>query len=183
MAFFSADRRRVRDEAERLYHAVAAAARHPAFYTRHSVPDTFVGRFEVLVLHLFPVVRRLALGPRGDPDLAQRVTESFVADLDDAVREAGVGDLSVGKRVKALFSSYGGRLDAYTQAGRDGEAALAAAIARNVYAGAAPPGAAEALAGWLRTTLTNFDSVGTDSLRRGCLPFADPADGRGEWTT
>jgi cytochrome b pre-mRNA-processing protein 3 len=182
MAFFSADRRRERDEAERLYSAVAAAARHPAFYTRFRVPDTFAGRFEVLVLHLVPVVRRLALGRQGDPDLARRVTESFVTDLDDAVREAGVGDLSVGKRVKALFGSYGGRLATYTQAGRGGEAALADAIARNVYAGAAPPGAAPALAGWLKATLANFDTAGIDSLRQGRLPFADPADGRGEWT-
>lgn len=179
MAFFSRSRRE-REEAERIYHAVVGAARHPAFYTIHGVPDTFVGRFEMLVLHLFPLVHRLTHGAGGDAGAARAVMESLVMDLDGSMRELGVGDLSVGKRVKALFGSYGGRLAAYAQAAGESEEALALAIRRNVFAEGGVAESAPALASWLRRTLENFERSEAASLKQGMLPYADPAGGAKE---
>ena len=142
MLLFSAQKRRDREAAEALYAACVAAARHPALYTAYGVPDTLQGRFEMLALHLFAPIQRLMHEPGDDPELARLLAERFVADMDAAFREMGVGDVTVPKRMKALYRSFAGRVSAYRTALGEGEAALVAAVSRNVF----PDGEAEACA-------------------------------------
>ena len=73
-----------------------AAARHPAFYGDIGVPDTPEGRFELIALHLFLALEGMKdAGRIGRPKLSQRTIETFVTDMDDCMREMGVGDMAV----------------------------------------------------------------------------------------
>lgn len=123
-----------------LYGDIVAAARAPAAYRDFGVPDSFEGRFERLALVTTLALRRLkALGAPGE-DIAQVLVDRFFADLDDGLRRAGVSDLAVGKRVKKLAQAFYGRAEAYTAALASGEeAALRAALARNLLGGAVAP--------------------------------------------
>jgi cytochrome b pre-mRNA-processing protein 3 len=143
-------RRRDRHEraAFRLYTTAVAAARVPALYATLGVPDTLDGRFEMVGLHVFLLIDRLRRDAPPGPDLAQSVFDAMFSDMDVTLREMGVGDLTVGKRVREMWEAFHGRAAAYETALADpDDSALAAALARNVWRGGAPPpGAAEALA-------------------------------------
>lgn len=114
-----------------LYGAIVAQARHPAFYTGYGVPDTLNGRLDLLLLHL--VVVTLHLGPQRQP-LGQQLFDRFCQDMDDNLREMGVGDLAVPKEMKRIGEAFYGRLAAYEAALKGDDAELAATLARNVYA-------------------------------------------------
>ena len=116
-----------------LYGAIVAQARQPVFFADWGVPDTVFGRFETVSLHVFLVQRRLKDGGAADEALAQRLFDHFFGDVDRSLRELGVGDLSVGKKVKAFAKGFYGRIVAYEKALDAGDGAeLAAALARNV---------------------------------------------------
>ncbi|NJM30928.1 MAG: ubiquinol-cytochrome C chaperone [Rhizobiales bacterium] len=118
-------------QARPLYGAIVAAARHPSHYADLGVADTVDGRFEMVCLYLYLVLARLKGENR--EEFRGELTDEFFADMDRALREMGVGDLSVGKKVRRMAESFYGRVSAYEAAGED-EAALAPALARNVYA-------------------------------------------------
>ena len=128
-------RRAHRRSAVRLYAAIVEQARVPVLYQVHRVPDTLDGRFDMLVLHAFLVFRRLrALGPQGE-QLAQVTFDRLIEDMDRNLREIGVGDLSVGKKVKVMARAFYGRVAAY-QGGMDGTRDdLVEALRRNAYRG------------------------------------------------
>ena len=116
-----------------LYGAAVAAARTPVFYSGLGVPDTLDGRFDLVGLHAFLLIRRLQMLSDPGPALAQAVFDAMFADMDTNLREMGVGDLSVGKRVRAMWEAFHGRSEAYQAALQANDApALAAALARNV---------------------------------------------------
>src|SRR5690606_13946368 len=97
----------------KLYGAVVAQARLPVHFTLHGACDTPEGRYEMIVLHLALLSDRLVgLGSAGR-SLAQRVNEAFVTDMDDAMREMGVGDLSVPRKVKKAAAGLYDRFEAY----------------------------------------------------------------------
>ena len=131
--------------AEKLYGAIVAQARTPAFYAALGVPDTPLGRFEMIALHAYLLFRRLKTGGPEDRALAQGVHDVMFADMDRSLREMGVGDLGVGKRVKKLATNLYGRIAAYDEGMDNGEpdrgeideGALVAALTRNVFAEAA----------------------------------------------
>lgn len=174
MMLFSAQRRREREAAELLYAACVAAARHPALYAELGVPDTLQGRFEMLALHLFALIHRLMHDPGDDPELARRVSEQFVADMDGAFREMGVADLTVPKRMMTLYRSFGGRVSAYKLGFEGGEESLAAAIARNVFPDGGEGGRALALAAYLRSAAAALRAADLQDLRRGHAAFPAP---------
>lgn len=128
-----------------LYRTCIAQARLPVFYDALRVPDTVDGRFDMLLLHVYLVVRRL----NDTPDQAQQLFDLMFTDMDRNLREMGVSDISVAKKIKPMFQAFYGRGHVYDEAlAAVDDAALAAALNRNIYGGAAP---AEALA-----HLTNY---------------------------
>lgn len=139
---FGRARRARKAAAERLYATAVARAREPVFYARLGVADTPEGRFEMIALHGFAVMRRLKSAGAPGAELSQDVFDALFTDLDRNLREMGVGDLAVGKRIKRLVTQFYGRVLAYGQGLAAGEAALADILARNIYAGEGP-GAAE----------------------------------------
>lgn len=142
----------VREEAGTLYGTVVAQSRLPVFYASLGVPDSVDGRFDMIALHAWLVMRRLRReGARGPAAAAQALFDTMFADMDRSLRELGAGDLGVGRRVKAMARAFYGRADAY-DAGLAGEVAtLEAALRRNLYGTVAPAAAhVSAMAGYLR---------------------------------
>lgn len=136
--------------AEALYAAAVAQARHPGFYTELGVPDTHDGRLELVQLHVILLLRRLQRGGLEGQALGQALFDAFFKDLDRSLREAGVGDLSVGKWVKKIGQQFYARARALEPAlaGADA-AAVETALVENVYAAGADLERARALAAYL----------------------------------
>ena len=115
------------------YRAIVAQARQPAFYAQLAVPDSPQGRFELLLLHACLAMRRLGQDEPAAPRFTQALFDLMFADFDINLRELGVGDLGVGKRVHGWAASFRGRAAAYAGALHDADL-MAAALLRNVYA-------------------------------------------------
>ena len=160
-----------------LYGAAVAAAREPYCYTMHGVPDTLDGRFDLIGLHAFLLIHRLRFLPEPGPALAQAVFDAMFSDMDKALREMGVGDLSVGRRVRAMWEAFHGRARAY-EAGlhSDDAASLPAALARNVWRGSPPPdGGAQALARLTRAQHAHLAAQDVAGLLAGHASFLPQA--------
>jgi cytochrome b pre-mRNA-processing protein 3 len=157
-----------------LYTTAVAAARTPWFFEALGVPDTLDGRFDLVSLHVALLIRRLRADadPRG-PELAQAVFDAMFADMDVNLREMGVSDLAVGKRVKRMWEAFHGRALAY-EAALNGEGELEEALRRNVWRGEGPEGAAEALAAHARRTAGALDGQGMAALLAGRAEFPAP---------
>lgn len=159
-----------------LYNRAVAQARHEHYYAGLGVPDTLDGRFDMVALFAFLLVDRL----RGDGSgegaaLAQAVFDAMFADMDQNLRQMGVGDLSVGKRVKAMWTAFNGRCHAYTDALDAGDhAALAAALVRNVWRGSEAAGASARLAAELRAQRRHLAAQPVSDLLAGAVTFLPP---------
>lgn len=118
------------------YITLVGAARNPFFYTQLSVPDTIDGRFDLIVLHLFLLQHRLLAATAAETPaahaFAQRLSEAFFTDMDRSLRELGVADTGVSKRIKKMGKAYHGRLQAYAAALSE-PTHLRAALVRNLY--------------------------------------------------
>lgn len=141
--------------AEKLYGSVVATARHPAFYRDNGVPDTPEGRFELIALHLFLALDCGREKDAAATELSQRTIETFVTDMDDCMREMGVGDMAVGKKVKRAAAAFYERAGAYRRGlagqGSDLEASLSGYVfGTDAEAQAAKRKEAAALAHYVR---------------------------------
>src|ERR1700724_3899056 len=119
---------------ETIYGMIVTQAREPLFYRDLGVPDTVNGRFDLLLLHLWLVLRRIR-PIDGGAELAQALFDGFCDDMDANLREMGVGDLTVPKRMQAFGEAFYGRMAAYDIALRQGTDALAQALCRNILNG------------------------------------------------
>ncbi|MBZ9808371.1 MULTISPECIES: ubiquinol-cytochrome C chaperone family protein [unclassified Mesorhizobium] len=116
-----------------LYAQIVAAARQTVFYSHWNVPDTPLGRFEMLSLHMFLVQHRLRGEDGAAQEIAQVLIDEFFLDVDHSLRELGIGDVGVPKRMKKLAKMFYGRTAAYDDAlERNDHDGLTAALARNV---------------------------------------------------
>jgi cytochrome b pre-mRNA-processing protein 3 len=123
-----------------LWRRIAEVARQPHWYAAHGVPDTLDGRFDMVALVTALVMLRLEAA--GEGRQTALLTERFVEDMDGSLREIGVGDMVVGKHIGNMVGALGGRIGAYREAlaSADREAAMAQALSRNVWRGAAGEG-------------------------------------------
>ena len=116
-----------------LYEAIVAAARQPVFFSSMGVADTPLGRFEVLSAHMALILRASRTADQQVKDIVQVLNEEFFKDVDHSLRELGIGDAGVPKRMKKLISNFYGRLETYVSAiDADDKVALASALARNI---------------------------------------------------
>ena len=160
--------------AGRLYVAAVAQARLPVFYTDLGVPDTPVGRFELIALHGFLVMTRLKREPEA-VRLLQAFANAVVDDLDRNLREMGVGDLSVGRKVKQLIEGFYGRMKAYEEGMTADDSALADALRRNLYGGApVEPWQVAVLTQYLRQEVVALDAQPLEQLQAGEIVFGNP---------
>lgn len=157
---------------EAIYGMIVAQAREPLFYQRLGVPDTVNGRFDMVVLHLWMVLRRLR-GVSGGAALAQALFDHFCGDMDDNLREMGISDVGVPKRMKAFGEAFYGRSIAYDKALEAGGAALADALARNIL-NSDDSAVAAPLAAYARRGIADLDAVADADMAAGRIRFPSP---------
>lgn len=172
-----------------LYAAIVTEARHSAFYLHYGVPDTVTARFDMIVLHLALVVRRLRTDPAVDvplpperrgkaktpTQLIQELVDMFFTEMDRSLREMGIGDVAIPKRIKKLIAAWNGRSRAYDGALEAADAdELAAAIARNVLTTAADKSGALPLAHHVLATAAALATQPLDRLIAGQIVWPDP---------
>jgi cytochrome b pre-mRNA-processing protein 3 len=156
----------------RLYVSAATQARSPALYAVMGAPDTVEGRFELYSLHVALLLRRLkGQGPQA-AETAQGLFDAYVAALDDALRDMGVGDLSMGKKMRKLGEAFYGRVKNYDEAfaALPDKAPLAAIISRTVLM--AESGADPApLTDYATAAMAQLESAPLGALLQGDAPW------------
>jgi len=158
---------------EAIYGMIVTQAREPSFYRDLAVPDTVNGRFDLLVLHLWLVLRRLrATGEAGA--LSQALFDRFCNDMDDNLREMGVGDLTVPKRMQGFGEAFYGRTAAYDMAMEAGDEPLAQALCKNILNGEAIEQARQ-LAAYAEAVIATLDRLDEAALRGASWKFPLPA--------
>ncbi len=155
----------------RQYAALTAAARDPGFYTDMNVPDTVMGRFEMLTIQLVLYFRRTNGVGEAAEKIAQEIVEAFFEDIDHSIRELGVGDVGVPKRMKKLARMFYGRAQSFGEALNAGDlTALSAALARNIHpeSGSGAPDMGDLARYMVRAdtalTMTSQDDIVTGAL-------------------
>lgn len=157
---------------DRLRGEIVAAARDPVLYAGYGIEDSLDGRFEALTLHTALVMRRLNAMPPPAPDLAQDLTDSLFRYFDSNLREMGIGDSGLRKRMRAFAGAFLGRAAAYDVALNGGGQQLAAALTRNVYNGRGNP---ERLARYVEAVSQNLADASLETFTAGPVPFPRPA--------
>jgi cytochrome b pre-mRNA-processing protein 3 len=159
-----------------LYGAAVRCAREPVWFTQLGVADTLDGRFDLVGLFVALMIQRLRM--LAPPDtalgtaLAQAVFDAMFADMDFNLRELGVGDMTIGKRVRAMWEAFHGRALAYEGPLAAGDTdGLAAALARNVWRGAAPADAPPRLAGAALRQYRHLESFAPAAWTQGAVTF------------
>ena len=164
-------RSRYRRKAEELYGAVVAAARQPALFSQGGIPDTPEGRFEAVALFLFLAVDRLQREGADGERMGQRLIEVFVTDMDDNLREMGVGDLSVPKKVQRATNAFYERALAYRAGLKAADSdELAAALTQFVYKGS-PSARAGQLGHYVRNVAARLAQIPSVDASAGQLTF------------
>ena len=155
-----------------LYEAIVAAARQPHFYSAWNVPDIPLGRFEMLSLHMFLVLERIRGRQEALGEIGQELADEFFKDMDHSLRELGVGDISVPKRMKRLARMFYGRAEAYRLAIANADAAaLAAALSRNIHPQDAKWPQAAALAAYMLEANAMLATQPDEALLAGRIVF------------
>jgi cytochrome b pre-mRNA-processing protein 3 len=142
------------------------------------VPDTVNGRFDMVLLHLWMVLRRLRR-TEGDAGLSQALFDHFCGDLDDNLREMGVGDLTVPKRMQKFGEAFYGRSAAYDRAVEAGAEPLAQALCKNILDGG-DIGQARQLAAYADAVIAALAGLDDTSVGNGSWRFPSPALARAE---
>lgn len=138
----------------RVYSVLLKQVRKPWFYEQAGVPDSFDGRYDLLLLHVFLVVNRLVEEGPAAREFNQALFDITFADADQTLREMGIGDMGVPKHMRRMMKAFNGRMHAYAQALEDD--ALEEALRRNLYG-----------------TLEKLDRRHIDSIKAYCLRHID----------
>ena len=182
--FFRKFLRQKRHEAasHKLYLKLVGQSRMQGFYASGGVPDTVDGRFDLIALHTFLIIRRLSGSDASEKEheLAQVLFDLMFADMDRNLREMGVGDLGVGRKVRDMVSAFYGRAEAYEKAlqaapqdnADDKGGVLAAALRRNLYRDANPDDQQLAkMAGYVLKQVGLLNELTGDALLSGEVRF------------
>jgi cytochrome b pre-mRNA-processing protein 3 len=161
--------RRNRQVVDTLYTAIVVDARQPDLYLTLGLPDTVMGRFESLSIHVFLVLARCR-DDAGLKALARDLVDRFIADVEDSLREIGIGDPSVPKRMRKLAGMFYERVAAYDPPLQAGDVAtLGAALSRHALPAEAPAETGRALATYMLARKAALDAVPTEVITGGRL--------------
>ena len=155
-----------------LYGACVKQARQPFFYADLHAPDTVYGRFDILIAHVFLVIQRLREHTRE----TQQLFDILFADMDKNLREMGVSDISIAKKMKPFLSAFYGRARIYEQALAKTDETLAEALRRNIYGTeTAAPDDVQRLTAYIRHAHAALATQETDDILGGDLAFPSVA--------
>lgn len=157
--------------ARAVYAKALEHVRDPAFYTTFGVPDTFDGRFEVLLVHVFMVMEAAGYGNRAADDFNQALFDVMFADMDQTMRERGIGDMGIPKHMRKMMKAFNGRMHAYQAAFKDG--GLYEALSRNLYGTLDKPDdrAVQGFCAYFKDNMAALKAVGFDALISGVFEF------------
>ena len=161
---------------DRLYGAIVAQARLPAFYLCYGVPDTVEGRLDMIMLHIVLLLRRLRREEAAVQAVGQGAFDRFCRDMDDNLREMGVGDLAVPRTMQRIGAAFYGRAKVYEAAFATGGRGLVEALQRNIYGGNVTTrrdGAGQ-LAAYVQAAAAHLDRLNGPALVAGELSFPAP---------
>ena len=164
---------------KRQYDALTVVSRHPVFFLEYGLPDTVMGRFEMLSVVMILFFRRTSTAATSGQELAQEIVDAFFQDLDHSIRELGIGDVGVPKRMKKFAGMFYGRLESYAKAleAKDADQ-LAEALSRNIYpptakgAGEAP--SMRALADYMIAAEATMAGISDDDIATGSVTLPIP---------
>lgn len=160
-----------------IYAQIVAKARQPWLYLEAGIPDTVTGRFDMITLHSFLVLEHL--GGRGEKErrFGQLLFDEIFMDMDHSLREMGVGDLSVGKKVRKMSEVFYGACNAYREAlaapDTEIDQQLAAAFKRNVTGRDVPPEQLQNLVTYTRHTRQQIDNIPVKNILAGKAEWPD----------
>ena len=161
----------LRGTIEAIYGMIVAQAREPLFYRDLGAPDTVNGRFDMLLLHLWLVLRRMS--PKDE--LSQGLFDRFCGDMDDNLRELGTSDMKVPKKMREFGDAFYGRTGAYDAALGAGRGPLAAALSKNIYYGMDIENARR-LAVYVEAANARLGTLDATTLTSGAWHFPSPAE-------
>jgi cytochrome b pre-mRNA-processing protein 3 len=164
-----------REAGRALYAALVEQSRAPALYEGLGAPDTTEGRFEIYTLHLMLLLDRLKQNGEQAKDVSQALFDTYLKGLDDALREMGVGDLSVGKKMRKLGEACYGRVKSYQAAFAvlPETGPLRDLLTRTVYA-EAEAGGAPALADYVAAQRESLAGQPIEALLEGRVAWRAP---------
>ncbi|MEH2477828.1 cytochrome b pre-mRNA-processing protein 3 [Nitrobacteraceae bacterium AZCC 2146] len=165
----------LRGTIEAIYGMIVAQAREPLFYRDLGAPDTVNGRFDMLLLHLWMVLRHLKPKdglPQGP--LSQGLFDHFCSDMDANLRELGTSDLRVPKKMQEFGRAFYGRTAAYDMALGAGREPLALALSKNIYNGTDIDNARR-LAAYVEAAIASLAALDQTTLTTGAWRFPSPA--------
>lgn len=172
---FGLFRRRSTEAEHKVYCEIVAQARQPVFYTDFLVPDTIDGRFDLIVLHAVLYFRRMRGEGAKASEFAQAVFDLFFQDMDASLREMGVSDTRVPKKVKVMGEAFYGRADVYIPPIDSKDASeLAGALGRNLFPDGPEPMAQMRLARYMLEAADELSAQATGDLMQGLLSWPDP---------
>ncbi len=173
---FFQDKKKKRARA--LFEAALAQSRAPGFFGDERLPDNFEARYESLMLHVALLDMRLLEEGREGAEFSRELDGAMFSDVDHALREIGVGDLSVARKVKKMASEHFGRLKAYREALSGDDAALSDAVERNFCSHQpANPAFRDAVMRYLRASAANIAAQpASDLMQDGAPQWAEAPD-------
>lgn len=159
-----------------IYNSIVEQARRPEFYAALDVPDTLDGRFDLIVLHAGLYLPRLKAVKQDGNRLSQAMFDQMFANLEFNLRELGVGDVGVPRRMKDMLQAFYGRVASYDNALRTGDMPqLRAALHRNVYrAGEVDAARVDALASYVRAAAESLKAADDDVIVAGAFAWPAP---------
>lgn len=160
-----------------FFSRIVEQAREPAFYRDLGVPDSLDGRFDMVALHVFLVMRRLKGQGAVAAKRSRRLYEVMIDDFERSLMEMGVGDTGIGRRVKTMARGMAGRIQAYDQAlAEAGDRHLEVALDNNVYGTVTTvdPACLAAMVAYVRREAAGLDAQPLESLLAGDIRFGPP---------
>jgi len=155
---------------QQLYGSLMAHAREPFLYAEFGVPDSVMGRFDMLAMHVYLFARRLrAEDSEVSIALSQDVFDLFVADVERALRELGIGDTTVPKRKKKMVRSFYGQIEDFDEALASAQLDVLAERAEARYLAESKQSSAEALASYMLNTAKTLDEQSFENILKGDL--------------
>jgi len=161
-----------------LYNSIVAQARRPYFYRELKVSDTVEGRYDMIIIHAFLLFYRLKDESENAKNLGQTVFDTMFRDIDQSLREMGVGDMGVGPRIKKMASSFYGRISAYDKAlEEEDNEELEQAVARNVFTKSDPDDLVLKQFGtYIRANVGHLKVMEMTGILSGKISYMNPED-------
>lgn len=162
------------ETASMVYAAALSRARSPQFYTENGVPDSFDGRFEMLVLHVFMVMHKMTAGGAQGQEFNQSLFDVMFADMDQTLREMGIGDMGIPKHMKRMMKGFNGRIHTYRECVETDGAISEDVLARNLYGTVERPSPAHLrqMKDYIAACLARLDKAEISDISSGHVEFA-----------